>query len=71
VSSWGSLERFLTTDPLDAGCAETFALLDQYVERELAHRDAAAQFPGIAAHLSGCNPCVHDFEGLLAAIAAL
>jgi hypothetical protein len=40
------------------------------VERELAHRDAATQFPGIAAHLSGCNPCVQDVEGLLAAIVA-
>jgi hypothetical protein len=58
------------TDPLDVGCAETFDLLDRYVERELAHRDAAAQFPGVAAHLSGCKPCVQVFEGLLAAIAA-
>jgi hypothetical protein len=58
------------TDSLDAGCAETFDLLDQYVERELAHRDAAARFPRIAAHLSGCNPCVQDFEGLLEAIGA-
>ena len=52
MSSWGSLERFLKTDPGDAGCAETFDLLDRYVERELAHGDAAEQFPGIAAHLS-------------------
>jgi len=70
VRSWGSLERFLKTDPRDAGCAETFDLLDRYVERELAHRDAAARFPGVAAHLSSCNPCVQDFEGLLAAITA-
>lgn len=70
MSSWASLERFLKTDPRDAGCAETFDLIDRYVERELAHRDAAARFPGVAAHLSGCNPCVQDFEGLLAAIAA-
>jgi hypothetical protein len=39
------------------------------VERELAHGDAAEQFPGVAAHLSSCNPCVQDFEGLLATIA--
>ncbi len=69
MSSWGSLERFLRTDPADAGCAETFELLDRYVERELAHGDAASSYPGIAAHLSSCNPCVQDFEGLLAAIA--
>lgn len=63
-----SLERFLKTDPQDPGCAETFELLDRYVERELAYRDAAEQYPAIAAHLSSCNPCVQDFEGLLAAI---
>ena len=40
MSNWGSLERFLRTDPGDAGCAETFELLDRYVERELAHGDA-------------------------------
>ena len=45
MSSWGSLERFLKTDPGDAGCAETFELLDRYVERELAHGDAAERYP--------------------------
>lgn len=68
MSSWRSLERFLTTDPSDAGCAQTFEQLDRYVERQLAYGDAATYFPEIAAHLSGCNPCLQDFEGLLAAI---
>lgn len=68
MSSWGLLERFLTTDPRDAGCAETFELLDRYVERQLAYGDAAAHYPEIAAHLANCGPCVEDFEGLLAAI---
>ncbi len=68
MSSGGSLERFLTTDPSDAGCAETFELLDRYVERQLAHGDAAAFYPEIDAHLAACNPCLQDFEGLLAAI---
>jgi hypothetical protein len=68
MSSWGSLEKFLRTDLADAGCAETFELLDHYVERQLAYGDAAAHYPGIAVHLSNCNPCVQDFEGLLAAI---
>jgi hypothetical protein len=69
MKTWPGLERFLKTDPQDAGCAETFDLLDLYVERELAHGDAAERYPGVAAHLSSCNPCVEDFEGLLAAIA--
>ena len=68
MNSWGSLARFLRTDSADAGCAETFELLDRYVERQLAHGDAARRYPEIAAHLSNCNPCVQDFEGLLAAI---
>jgi len=68
MTSWGSLERFLTTDPSDAGCAETFELLDRYVERQLSHGDAAIYYPEIAAHLASCTPCVEDFEGLLAAI---
>ncbi len=68
MSNWPFLERFLKTDPLDAGCADTFELLDRYVERELAHGDAAERYPGIAAHLSACNPCVDDFEGLLSAL---
>lgn len=68
MTMWGSLERFLRTDPADAGCAETFELLDRYVERQLAHGDAALRYPEIAAHLSSCNPCVQDFEGLIAAI---
>jgi hypothetical protein len=68
MTRWPSLDRFLKTDPQDAGCAETFELLDRYVERELAHGDAAERYPGVAAHLSSCNPCVEDFEGLLAAL---
>ena len=70
MSSWEPLAKFLRTDPADAGCAETFELLDRYVERQLAYGDAATRFPEIAAHLSNCNPCVQDFEGLLAAISA-
>ena len=43
-------------------------LLDRYVERQLAHGDAAALYPEIDAHLAACNPCLQDFEALLAAI---
>jgi hypothetical protein len=71
MTRWPSIERFLKTDLQDAGCAETFEMLDRYVERELTHGDAAERYPGIAAHLSSCDPCVEDFEGLLAAIADL
>jgi hypothetical protein len=32
--------------------------------------DAAARYPGVAAHLAACGPCDEDFHGLLAAIGA-
>jgi hypothetical protein len=62
------LRRFLDTDPADAGCAETFRLLDVYVERELARGDARLAFPRVAAHLDVCGPCIEDVRGLLAVI---
>jgi hypothetical protein len=69
VTGWESLKSFLRTDPADAGCAETFRLLDVYVEREFALGDAGLVFPGVAAHLDVCGPCVEDVRGLLAALA--
>lgn len=68
MSSWDRVDRFLTTDPIDAGCAETFALIDLYVELLSAGGDAEARYPGIAAHLRACRPCAEDFEGLLVAV---
>jgi hypothetical protein len=67
MTYWSGLERFLSTDPLDAGCAQTMELLDVYVELMLADAEAESRFPGIAAHLRDCNPCADDFAGLLAA----
>jgi hypothetical protein len=63
------LRRFLRTDSDEAGCEETFALIDDYVERELADGDASARYPGIAAHLQFCQPCRCDYDGLLHAAA--
>jgi hypothetical protein len=64
-----SLRNFLSTDPADAGCAETFRLIDRYVERELARGDAGLAFPRVALHLNVCGPCAEDVRGLLAAVA--
>lgn len=63
-----ALERFLTTDPGDAGCGETRELLHIYVELAVAGRDHERRYPGIAAHLRACGPCQEDFDGLIAAV---
>ena len=68
MTGWESLRNFLSIDPVDAGCAETFRLLDRYVERELARGDARLAFPGVAAHLDVCGPCAEDVRGLLATV---
>jgi hypothetical protein len=65
-----ALDRFLRTDSLDAGCDGTFELLDLYVEERLAGRGPEERFPGVAAHLRICDPCLDDYEGVLAAAGA-
>lgn len=63
-----ALDRFLTTDPADAGCDQTIELLHAYVELVAAREDPERRYPGIAAHLRSCAPCYEDFQGLLAAV---
>lgn len=63
-----TLEQFLSTDPLDAGCAETMRMLPAYVDETLADREPERRHPDIAAHLRSCPPCDEDRRGLLAAL---
>jgi hypothetical protein len=65
------LDKLLATDPADVGCDATFALLDVYVEVELAGQDPPSRFPGLAAHLRSCQACHADYQGLLAAATGL
>jgi hypothetical protein len=62
------LERFLRTNPDDAGCDETRHGLHVYAETILAGRDPGSRYPGIAAHLHDCPPCADELEGLLLAV---
>lgn len=71
MNSWPELDRFLRTDPRDAGCATAMELLHVYAELAAADpRTAEHRYPEVAAHLRACGPCAEDFEGLLAAIKA-
>jgi hypothetical protein len=63
------LIRLLTTSiGDDAGCEGTFALLDQYVEAELAGRDAETLWPAVAEHLRNCPPCSQEHAALFALV---
>ena len=61
------IERFLRTDPCDAGCDETRRLLHVYVEELLSGHLPELRRPDIAAHLRDCPPCADERDGLLAA----
>ena len=70
MSNWPEdLDRFLQTDPRDAGCSTAMELLHVYAELVAADPAAAEwRYPEVAAHLSACGPCEQDLGGLLAAI---
>jgi hypothetical protein len=51
-------------------CDECFERLDEYVELELAGRDADRRIPGMRAHLEGCPACREDHESLRALVLA-
>ncbi len=63
-----ALERFLDTDPQDAGCAEAMEMLHVYADLLATDADAASLYPRVAAHLDACGPCAEDLTGLLAVV---
>jgi hypothetical protein len=63
-----ALGRLLGPNEPEVGCDECFALLDQYVELELAGEDAHATIPGLRAHLEGCPACREEHESLRALV---
>ena len=63
-----ALGRLLGPKEPEVGCDECFALLDRYVELELAGEDADAAIPGLRAHLEGCPACREEHESLRALV---
>jgi hypothetical protein len=62
------IDAALALDDRDAGCGSTCAVLERYVEAELAGGDAGEELPGVAVHLERCPACRADHDGLLALI---
>ena len=51
-------------------CEQGFAVLDAYVEHELASENANARVPGMHAHLEGCPACAEEYDSLQDLIAS-
>jgi hypothetical protein len=49
-------------------CSEVYALLDQYVERELKDHEAAKVMPLLREHFDSCPDCCDEYEALLDAV---
>jgi hypothetical protein len=62
-----NLDDLLCAEDGDAGCDAGAAIMDEYVEIELAGGDPSLRFPGTAIHLRGCPGCRADHDGLLEA----
>jgi hypothetical protein len=65
-----ALERLLGPTGYQVTCEECFELLDEYVELELAGRDADARIPGMRTHLAGCSACHEEHDSLRALLSA-
>jgi len=62
------LARLLGPAGPEVSCEVCFERLDEYVDAELAGRDADREIPGMAAHLDGCPACREDHESLRALV---
>ena len=49
----------------ESSCEEVYAKIDQYVEREVDKKDAAALMPLVREHLDLCSECCEEYEALL------
>jgi hypothetical protein len=61
------LDELLRAKEGDAGCTAGEAILDAYVELELAGEDPSLVYPGTAIHLQSCPGCRADHDGLVEA----
>jgi predicted anti-sigma-YlaC factor YlaD len=61
------LDELLRAKDGDAGCTAGEAILDAYVELELAGEDPRVLYPGTAIHLQSCPGCRADHDGLVEA----
>jgi hypothetical protein len=61
----------MTTRADEIGCAECFEQVDQFVEMELAGKNAAEALPLVQDHLDRCGDCQEEFEALMTALKAM
>ncbi len=61
-----AVRGLLGSDEPELDCDGCFAVLDRYVELELAGAPADDLVPGLRAHFAGCPACAEEHESLRA-----
>ncbi len=64
----GILRVLESVEVREMSCSEVFALLDEYVERELRDHEAARVMPLLREHFDTCPDCCEEYEALLEAV---
>lgn len=59
-----NLRNMLGVSEADIGCNACMEMVDEFVELQLAGRDAAEVLPLVHTHLSQCKDCQEEFEAL-------
>ncbi len=60
LSKW--VKRISTTQVEEIDCSECLHLVSQFVDLELASKDAAGQLPQVSHHLEQCTVCFEEYR---------
>jgi hypothetical protein len=62
------VRRAMTTRADEIGCETCFEQMDQFVDIQLAGKDASQAMPLVQRHLDLCQGCCDEYEALLIAL---
>lgn len=65
------LRSLANINPDEIGCDDCFEVVDQFVELELAGKDADEALPLVKDHLNRCDACLEEYRALYQAVKML
>lgn len=65
------LRSLANISPDEIGCDDCFEVVDQFVELELAGKDAEEALPLVKDHLNRCDACREEYRALYRAVKKL
>jgi len=62
------IRSIIDLQPEEITCGECFDVVDEYVEMELAGKNASEALPLVKDHLKRCPPCQQEYQALYRAL---